>query len=246
MPIKGFDQRAWCAELFHELVQERAWEKAVRLCRKGCRMHPLQKHCALYVPFLRRLVLHDVWLAHRHGQCRNVLCWHFLLIFVANRSHSQTAQFNWPDNAPSGGTHWDHGRRRPASPLQVFPVGAKAGQQLPCEPPPLPEAAHGTRATGPLSRKVAPGKKRVKRHTQHVCCELRRWRTRKKDGSGRVREASCVSKRARVRDARLRKVRLLQKTLMLLLPRCFSLPSPAKRHTGVNSGAVLPSSRGAL
>ena len=54
--------------------------------------------------------------------------------------------------------------------------------------------------------KVVPGKKWLQRHMQHVCCELRRWQTRQRDGSSQAREASGVSKQARVRAERLCKV----------------------------------------
>ena len=83
LPIKGCDQRAWRAEMFHELVQEREWEKVVQ---EGQTHASLEKHCALCVPFMRKLVLHDVWLAHRHGEgpsgakCSHFRCLGFVFL----------------------------------------------------------------------------------------------------------------------------------------------------------------------
>ena len=44
------------------------------------------------------------------------------------------------------------------------------------------------------------------RHTQHLCCEYRRWLRRKVSKQGRVRSASGIEQRAALRAARIRKV----------------------------------------
>ena len=44
------------------------------------------------------------------------------------------------------------------------------------------------------------------RHTQHVACELRRWQGRKSLKRGRFRDLGNASKRAKVRNSRLKQV----------------------------------------
>ena len=154
----------------------------------------LEKHCALYVPFLRKLVLHDVWLAHRRGQVPGAARSSHLFYFVVNRPPSPTARLTDPQS---------HNLRKTLGSWAAGPD--LCSMSLPRRP---------RRATAALEQqplvhflgKVVPGKKWLKRHTQHVCCELRRWRTRKKDGNGRVREQGGVLKRAKARAERLRKV----------------------------------------
>ena len=63
--LKGCDQRMWTANLFHKLTQSGAWEKAARA---GLSHETLEKHLELHSRFLRKLVLHDVWLSHRRGE----------------------------------------------------------------------------------------------------------------------------------------------------------------------------------
>ncbi|CAE7906252.1 unnamed protein product [Symbiodinium sp. KB8] len=44
------------------------------------------------------------------------------------------------------------------------------------------------------------------RHTQHLCCELRKWRRRSKQKQGRLRDVEGARQRARVRKVRLKQV----------------------------------------
>ena len=55
-------------------------------------------------------------------------------------------------------------------------------------------------------KKTLPGGQWLKRHTQHVCCELRKWKTRLQKGKRRNRNLEGVAERARVRALRLRQV----------------------------------------
>ena len=64
-PRRGLNQRTLAARLCHRLTQERAWEKCVK---EGLSHQTLEKHLKLGSPFLRKMVLHDLWLSHRVGE----------------------------------------------------------------------------------------------------------------------------------------------------------------------------------
>ena len=62
---EGFDQRLTAAQAFHRLSQARAWTNAAR---KKIDHKVLEEDLHVYDPFLRKLVLHDIWLSHGRGE----------------------------------------------------------------------------------------------------------------------------------------------------------------------------------
>ena len=64
LQVAGHDQRKLAATLFHELTSTGAWQRCVD---EGLTHASLEKTLRVHVEFLRKVLLHDLWVSHRIG-----------------------------------------------------------------------------------------------------------------------------------------------------------------------------------
>ena len=171
-----FSMKAEAADLFHDLTVAGAWEKCIAA---GLTHESLEQILHVHSPFLRKLVLHDVYLSHRKGQLDSDIVGH-----GARPILMKATGF----------------RGKPDSQAAINSAPERLGRLHAFL------QANVERVAGPkVLRQVCPFGWR-KRHTQHMCCELRRWLRRKKAKRGRVRDAAAASARAELRTRRLCRV----------------------------------------
>ena len=166
-----FDLRAKLAETIHALTRNNAWEQATS---KQLSHETLRDILMVRNPFLRKLILHDVFVSHKCGEkdtdlvgggardiCLRATGWKGKTdsAHATREASKRLAKLH----------HWLVKKLNPASQYvrQVLPYGF------------------------------------LLRHAQHACCELRKWNRRKKQGKGRKRCAKGSIKRAETRSRRL-------------------------------------------
>jgi len=145
--------------------------------RAGLSHESLETHVHVHSPFLRKLILNDLQLSHGLGEVDSNIVGTGAL----------------PELIRSAGFRGSEASAMKVASSRLLPkVHNKLAQRL---------------ETGPARdflRKVIPGPWKLK-HTQHLCCELRRWKCRSQKKTGRFRDAAKAAARAVLRARRLKK-----------------------------------------
>ena len=170
LQVAGHDQRKLAATLFHELTSTGAWQRCVD---EGLTHASLEKTLRVHVEFLRKVLLHDLWVSHRIGDgCDSQVVGWGARGVLRKATFPSNARDSKDDRTVLDGVH-------------KFLKKELASPQL-----------------APYIRRVIPGPW-LKRHTQHMACELRRWRGR---ATGRKNSTEGRGLRQQQRAARLNRV----------------------------------------
>ena len=171
---KKYNMKNEIAKTFHRLTRDKCWQQIEDL---GVSHKTLDTVFVVHNAFLRKLILHDLYVSHRVGELDTDV--------VGGGAREMCLR----------GTGW-RGNTDSAKAMREAPQRlARLHKWLDSKLKPLDRFVKQVLPHGFLLR-----------HAQHACCELRKWVLRKNARKGRKRCVLEAAQRAKVRRARVSKL----------------------------------------